>query len=172
MPLGFTFEGWDVADLAVKSGRVVPVDPFDCGVLGLLSRFPGSASVDQFSFVGAAECFSHCVVIRIADGSDRCGDVGVGETFGVAIASELAARIRVTRQSVRGVAPPDRHFDRIEYELGAQMRCDLSTNDRSRADIKTERHIHPAFPRGHVGDVCDPQLVRSLRNEPSIDWVW
>ncbi len=48
MPLGFTFEGWAVADLAVEAGRVVPVDPFDGGELGLLSNFPGSVSVDQF----------------------------------------------------------------------------------------------------------------------------
>ncbi len=70
MPLGFVFEGWDVADLAVKSGRVVPVDPFDGGELGLLSSSPGSASMDQFGFVGAVECFRHRVVIRVADGSD------------------------------------------------------------------------------------------------------
>jgi len=70
MPLGFVFEGWDVADLAVKAGRVVPVDPFDGGELGLLSSFPGSASVDQFCFVCAVECFSHRVVIGVSDGSD------------------------------------------------------------------------------------------------------
>ncbi len=31
MPVGVAFEGWDVADLAVEAGRVVPVDPFHGG---------------------------------------------------------------------------------------------------------------------------------------------
>ena len=47
VPVGFLLEGWDVADLAVETVRVVPVDPFDRGELGVMPGLPGSASSDQ-----------------------------------------------------------------------------------------------------------------------------
>lgn len=63
VPVGFAFERWDVADLAVETGRVVPVDPFDGGELGMVPSLPGSSSSDQFDLVGPIECFGHGVVI-------------------------------------------------------------------------------------------------------------
>jgi hypothetical protein len=37
-----------MANLAMKAGRVVPVDPFDSGGLCLVSGFPRATPTDQF----------------------------------------------------------------------------------------------------------------------------
>lgn len=42
-PLGFVLEGWDVSELAVEAGGVVPVDPLDGGELGALAGAPFSS---------------------------------------------------------------------------------------------------------------------------------
>src|SRR5512139_939351 len=59
---GFVFGWWHVADGRVEAAVVVPADPFDDGVFGLVAGSPGLA-VDQFGFEGAVECFGHGVVV-------------------------------------------------------------------------------------------------------------
>lgn len=100
-PLGFVLEGWDVSELAVETGGVVPVDPLDGGELGALAGVPGSSTADELGLVGAVERFDHRVVVRIADRADRRGDAGLGEPFAVAEADVLAAGIAVVREARR-----------------------------------------------------------------------
>lgn len=168
-PVGFLLQGWDVADLAVQAGAVVPIDPFDRRELCLVSGAPRSESSNEFGFVGAVESLGHGVVVRITDAADRCGDSGLREPVGVAVARELAARVGVAGEIPGGVAPPDRHLDRIEDKFGAQMRRDLPTDDDPRVHVENERDVRPALPCRHIRDVGDPQFVGPFGDETPVD---
>jgi hypothetical protein len=71
----------------------------------------------------------------------------------------------MTQLGVRDVATPDRHLERVEHEIGAEMIRDLPADDHAGEHVEDERDVAPAFPCRGVGDVREPQLVGSLRTE-------
>jgi hypothetical protein len=62
-------------------------------------------------------------------------------------------------------------FERIEDEVRAERRRDTPADDAPREDVDHERHVDEAAPRGHVGKVGDPELIRPRRGEPTIDEI-
>ena len=72
---------------------------------------------------------------------------------------------------VAEIATPQRHLERIEDEVGAEVVGELPADDHPRVNVEDERDVQPALPRRHVGDVGEPQLVRSLGDEVALDQV-
>ena len=102
---------------------VVPVHPFQGGDLQFVGGLPGSLFADQFGLVQSDDRFRECVVIRIAGGADRAAGAGVDESFRVADSGLLGTAIRVVRQVVEAiVSGPDRHLERIQWEIGGHGR--------------------------------------------------
>ena len=81
--IGFVLGWWDVSYRFEDASVVEPVDPFQGCVLDVVESFPGSSSSDDFGPVEAVDRFSHRVIERIADGSDRWFNAGLGEVLGV-----------------------------------------------------------------------------------------
>lgn len=69
---------------------------------------------------------------------------------------------------VRSASTPDRHFQRVEGEVGVQAGGGLPPQDPTRVDVGDERDVHPPGVRLHVGDVRHPQDVRRERSEMPI----
>lgn len=80
--------------------------------------------------------------------------------------------VNQTRQvSSRVGAPPDRHLLCVEREVGIQRRRDLPADDHTGEDIDHERRVDSVGECSAIGDVGDPQLVRSVGDEPALDQI-
>ena len=115
---GFVFGGWDEAEVAVEASVVVPVERFQRGELELVETFPGATVSDQLGLVQADDRFGERVVVAVAPGADRAGDVVFGEPVGVANRQILAAAVGVMDEPVEveslTVSRPDGLFERRE----------------------------------------------------------
>ncbi len=65
----------------------------------------------------------------------------------------------------------DRHVERVEHELGTQMRCHGPTDDTPAEDVQDDRKKQKAGPRRHVGYVSDPKLIRCGRCKVPLDQI-
>jgi hypothetical protein len=74
-------------------------------------------------------------------------------------------------RAVRTVAPPDRHLQRVDDELGAEMISDRVADHPSRPYVEHDRAIHLATVGRMLGDVGDPELVRSIDGKGTIDEI-
>jgi hypothetical protein len=68
-------------------------------------------------------------------------------------------------------APQAGHLEGVNDELGAQVIGDRPADDTTGPGIDDHGEIDPALGRGALGDVLDPQPVRSLRAEPAVHQV-
>ena len=66
---------------------------------------------------------------------------------------------------------PDAHLQRVQRKICPQRFRQLPADHAAGEHIDDERGIHPAREGSAVGDVRDPQLVRSGRGEVAFDQV-
>ena len=93
---GFGLGGQDVADGLEQPAVVVPVDPFERGILDGLKRSPWPVPPDDLSLLEAVGRLSEDVVVTVADAADGGVEARFGEAFGV-----LAFCWRCTRRPGR-----------------------------------------------------------------------
>ena len=71
-----------------------------------------------------------------------------------------------------GAAPVvDRLLKGIEHEVGRQRRRHPPPDDAPREDVDDERHVDEPAPRGHVGEVRDPELIGARRRELTLHQI-
>jgi len=70
-----------------------------------------------------------------------------------------------------GLAAPDGHFQGVQGQVGAQRPGGPPAHDEAAEGIDDQGHVHEAGPAGYIGQIRDPQLVRSGRREVSLDQV-
>jgi hypothetical protein len=59
----------------------------------------------------------------------------------------------------------DRHFQRVQGEIGSQVTGDLPADDRAGEQVGDERGIGETAGRAGIGDIGDPAAVRGGRGE-------
>ena len=98
-------EGWLPAEAVHEAAGVVPVDPVGGGELdfegvgeAVVERGRGCAGADAFGLVEADDALGEGIVIRIANGSDRCDRTDLREPLGVAQRGVLRAGIRMLNE--------------------------------------------------------------------------
>ena len=62
-------------------------------------------------------------------------------------------------------------FERLEHELGAQVRRHRPADDAAAPDIEHDGQVEEARPGRDVGDVGHPELVRAVGREVPIDQI-
>ena len=70
------------------------------------------------------------------------------------------------------LALPEAHYERVERKIGVHARRDLPAHDEPAEHTENERGIDPARVRADVGEIRDPESVRSRCDEPSFDEVF
>ena len=76
---------WEVCAPGVQALLVVPVDPFEGGVLDVVEAAPGTAAADELGLVEAVEGLGCCGVVEgVGFGAGRGDRAGGGEPFGLA----------------------------------------------------------------------------------------
>src|ERR671924_103139 len=101
----------------------------------------------------------------------RCVASCQPRSVGVADARVLGAAVGVGDQPRRWSTQPVRHFERVEDQVGAQMRCELPADDRPAVAVEDEGEVDEAAPGPQVGDVGHPLLVRPARREVALQEV-
>ena len=74
-------------------------------------------------------------------------------------------------REVIGRAREDRHLQRVDGKVTAQRGRDLPADDIAAEHIDDKGHIDPARMGLHVGQVRNPETVRRMRDEVSVDEV-
>src|SRR4030095_9793682 len=65
----------------------------------------------------------------------------------------------------------DRLLEGIQHKVGRQRRGDAPPDDAPREHVDPDRHVNKTAPRGHVGKIRDPELIRWRRGEVAIDEI-
>src|SRR5258707_11704136 len=119
VPGSLVLGGWDVSNLTVKPGGVVPGDPLDDRPLELRLGAPRSMQGNEFGLERAVQCFGHRVVVGVPDAADRRSDASLGEPLAVAEAGVLGPGVAVVHERAgSGVTAPDRHLQGVEHDVG------------------------------------------------------
>ena len=94
------FDGCDVAEFAVQSSVVEPVDVLGDSDLEVVDPFPRATVADQFGFEERIERFGQGIVVTIALGANGGDGFRVGEALGIANGTILNAPVRVMYLSI------------------------------------------------------------------------
>ena len=131
--------------------------------------------MDELGFVEAVDGLSQGVVVAVSDGSDRGLDSGGDQRIGVGQRDVVAAPIAVMDQ------PSPRRFCRGGLEglleslqwqcLSAEAGGHCPADDPSRENVCDERGVAEPGRDPDVGDVSDPELIRSGSREVPLDQI-
>ena len=147
------FGQWDVADGLQQSVVVEPRNPLQGGHLGRFACLPGPAPVDDLGLVQPVD--------------------GLSQLLAVADRDVLRAAVAVVHQGSFTPRPArvQRLPQRVEHEVGLYRAVDSPADDVSGKDIDDEGHVHEALPGRDLGEIRNPQLVRSLGLEVPVDLI-
>jgi hypothetical protein len=105
---------------------------------------PATSSVFRVPTKLSASAF----VVGVGDRADRGGDAQVGEPLRVAKARVLAAAIGVSDELAgAGAAQMDGHLERVQDEVGSEVRRGLPADDHAREDVLDEGQIDEPLAR-------------------------
>jgi hypothetical protein len=83
----------------------------------------------------------------------------------------LAAVVSVVNQSWSGLALGDRHVERVQHQLGAQVVGHRPADDPAGEAVQHDREIEPAVAGALLGDVGHPQPVWCWWREVALDQI-
>ena len=145
---GLVFFGGVHADFAVGACGVVPVAPLRRRDLDVVDGFPMPLLAHDFGFVEEVECLGKRVVAGVCLRAHRSDGITINEGLPLADRPVTHTPIRMTDQALQftSVAPalPDRHFQRVQGEVGVQTDRGGPSEDPSRVDAGDERDVHPS----------------------------
>ena len=127
-------------------------------------------AIEQLALERGEEALTHCIVVAVAHRSHRRLDAGLATPQPERDRRVLAALVRVVDHTGR---PPlsQRHVERVQHELGAQVVRHRPADDPSAPRIDHHRQIQEPRPRRHVRDVRHPELVGTRCSEVALNEV-
>src|SRR5712671_649385 len=144
--------------------RVVPTfDPLKNSHLGFGLTFEAT-TVQQLPLERSKKTLRHCVVVGITDRSHRRHDAGFAAALAEGVAGVLAAAIRMMNHR-RGPALCDRHVQRRQNQLGAQVRLHRPANHASRVHVEHHRQTQATRPDGDIPHIRHPQPIGPIAVE-------
>ena len=136
-----------------------------------VTRILEAGAVDQLALERGEEALGHRVVVRAADAAHRGTDAGEPAARAEGDRGVLTAAIGVMDESSERLALVDRHLERGEHELGAQVRRHRPAHDLAAEDVEHDRQVEEARAGRDVRDVGDPELVGLGGGEVTLDQV-
>ncbi len=123
-----------------------------------------AVAIKKLALERGEEALAHRVVVCVADRSHRWPHAGLPAAFAEGDRGVLTALIGVMDHLAR---PPleQRHVEGLEDELGPQMGLHRPADDSAAPRVQHDREIEEARPRRDVGDVSDPETIRSRDDE-------
>ena len=128
--------------------------------------------MDDFGLVQTVDRCGERVVVGIADAANGRFDSGFRQAFGLADGDLLTATVTAVSQlMICSPACLQRVFQRIQNEVGARRRRNLPADNATRVDVGEESDVDEALPRRDLSEVGNPQRVRTVSAELTIDLV-
>lgn len=158
-------DGRNVADRSEQSPVVEPIYPLQCRVFDRIGASPRSPSMNDLRLEQPDDRLCEGIVVGVTGGAHRSLDGALTESLAVADRQVLPAAIAVMDESFGLTARMHGLLERIEYQVRLHRSAHAPTHDHAREHIDDEGDVHEAAPGGDVGEVCDPQLIRSLGHE-------
>lgn len=124
----------------------------------------------QFAFERSVEAFAHCVIVGIADRTHRRPHAGFAAPSAERDRRVLTALIRMMDNSIR-FAAIDRHIERFENKFGSQVIGHCPTDNAPAVSIEYDGKVQKASPGWDVRDVRNPELVRTIGPEITVDEI-
>lgn len=128
------------------------------------------ASGEQLAFQRGEETLAQGVVISIADRAHGRPDTRLSAALAEGQRRILRPLVRVMNDVARP-ALGDRHLERIQRQLGAEMAGGRPADNLAAPDVKHNRKLEKAGCRGEECNVRDPQLVRAAGGEVAVHQV-
>jgi hypothetical protein len=129
-----------------------------------------ASPVEQFAFERGKGTLAHGVVEAIADSAHRRPHPSLRTALAEGERGVLAALVGMMDHA--GCAPlRERHVQRLEHQLGAQVSLHGPANDASAERVEDHGEIEKAGPGRDVGDVGDPQPIGRRGAEVALDQV-
>src|SRR5712691_11974652 len=135
-----------------------------------LERRPVVAG-DELGLETGEEALGASVVVGIADRAHRRRDASLAELATEGQARVLDAVIGVVDETGTGPTPADRHRQCVADELGPEMVGDAPADDPPAPGVADGGEIEEAGPGREIGDVGDPEAVRTVPPELSLDEI-
>jgi len=159
----FGFGGRDAADGLQQPTMVVPVDPFERGVLDGFEAAPRSARADHFGFIEAVDRFGQSVVVAVADTADRWLDGGLGKALGILDRHVLRPTVAMMDQAatVGRTAIVERLFERIQDGAGVRRPSGAPAYNPSGVGIDDEGDVDEPCPGRDVEPALAEARVKS-----------
>src|SRR5690606_27066068 len=150
----------EVAERRVAPARVVEaLDVVEDGGPGL-GRIAEGMPIEQLALERGEEALGERVVVAVADRAHGGLDAGFAAACSEGDRGVLAALVGVM-DDVSRPAPLEGHVERLEDELGPEMRAHRPADDASAPNVEHNREIEESTPGRYVSDVGDPELVRA-----------
>src|SRR5574344_2534368 len=133
--------------------------------------FPG-LTINHFCLVQTVDRLGQGVVVGVAHAAHRGFDTRLGQALRIADRDILHASVTVMDQpALHGLAGIQRLLQSIQHEVGARRAGYPPADDSPGKDVDDEGDIHKALPGGDVGEIRDPQGVRTTGLELAIDVI-
>src|ERR1700722_5145059 len=145
------FDELEHRDFGVSAGREAPTD-------------------EQLALKRSVEALAHRVVVAIPNRTHRRPDACFPTTLPEGDRRVLRSLVGVVNDAGR-IAPVNRHIQRIEYELGAQVIRHGPANDAAAARIQHDGDVQESRPGRNIRDICDPELIRAISDELPVNEV-
>lgn len=142
-----------------STGVVEAFDEVEAGGLGL-GAGGEVAAVEQFALERGEEALGDRVVVAVADRAGGRAYAGFAAAPAEGERRILASLVAVMDRTGARPAVPDRHLERVDDQLGAQVLGDRPSDDLSGEHVQDDGEVEPALAGGHVGDLGGPGPVR------------
>jgi len=166
----FVVDGAVVVQCAMAAHRVAEgLDVLENRRCQLGSGGPDPA-VEQFDLHGSEERLDHRVIKRRGHLAHKSEQACLAQPVTEQSGDILRAAVRMHHRT-NGFAAQPGHVQGVGDQLGTPMIGDPPAHHPAGEHIEDDRGIHPALTRAVLGDVGDPQSVRALGAELTLNQV-
>src|SRR5690625_541108 len=168
---GLVFDRGQSAEAVLPSAAVVGAfDPVHDGSPELVSGGPGSAVEDVVLQQGEEALHGRVVTAR-ADSAHRSEHPVPPDRLLHLLRSELRSSIAV-QDAASYLAPPgDSAVQSVDRQAGLHSRVDRIPDYPARVDVLDRTQVELALAGAVLGDIGQPQLVRAISSEVSLDQI-
>src|SRR3954454_2114177 len=133
---------------------------------------PEAESVSQLALERGEEALAERIVIAVSDRSHRREHSLLSATASELDRCVLTTLIRVMNDSWMRLSLLESHIESRGHQFGAEMVLHGPAHDLAAPDVNDHCQIEKVLARGrNVGDVGDPELIRSRGREVSVDQI-
>jgi len=135
-----------------------------------LSWCTEACAVEQFTFEGGEEAFTHGIVKTITDRAHGRADAGFAAAATKGQGSVLASMIGMV-DDILGMALLDSHLQSLQDQLRAQVSCHGPANDPAAPGVEHDGQIEKPSPGWDIGDIRHPEFIRAAGCKVALDQI-